>query len=97
MISQRVRDCRPHGAAVEYSVPRRQRCYIVDLFFPHAHEKARSTSRIHLALSTLSAIMRCFVSSVRQGSRGLLHHHCLPGQPRILVAVQPSSGLRGMP
>ena len=48
--------------------------------------------------------MWCFVSLVRQGLRGLLllllhHHYCvaLTGQPSIQVAVQPSSGLRGMP
>ena len=59
-------------------------------------KKAQSTSRGHLELSALRAIMWCFVSSVRQGSRGLLHqhhHHCvaLTGQPRSHVAVQPSS------
>ena len=75
---------------------KRQRRFIVDLLFPYANEKARSTSRGHLELSALRAIMWCFVSSVRQGSRGLLHqhhHHCvaLTGQPRTHVAVQPSS------
>ena len=62
--------------------------------FPHAHEKARSTSRGHRALSALRAISWCFDSSVRQGSRGLLlHRHCvaLAGRPRSHVAVQPSS------
>ena len=73
--------------------------HIVDLSFPHVHEKARSTSRGHLELSALPAISWCFDSSVRQGSRGLLlHRHCvaLAGRPRIHVAVQPSSGLRSI-
>ena len=78
---------------------KRQRRYIVDLLFPYANEKAQSISGGHLELSALRAIMWCFVSSVRQGSRGLLlHRHCvsLTGRPRIHVAVQPSSGLRSI-
>ena len=67
------------------------------IYYSHtSNEKAQSTSRGHLELSALRAIMWCFVSSMRQGSRGLLHqhhHHCvaLTGQPRSHVAVQPSS------
>ena len=91
-----MRACRPQGDSVEYSVPQRQRRHIVDLLFPYVHEKAQSTSRGHLELSALRAIMWCFVSSMRQGSRGLLHQHhrhcvALTGQPRSHVAVQLSS------
>ena len=67
--------------------------------FPCAIEKAQTIAGGHPQLGALKSVMWCFVSSLHQGFRGVLHrHHCvkLTGPRCVAVTVHLLSGVRGM-
>ena len=68
--------------------------------FTYGHRKGTSDfPNSHLQLGALGAMMWCFVSSVRQGSGGVLeHYYCVArkGPLHVQVAVELLSDVRGM-